>query len=133
MNPDSTAIVNAVSSVVSNPFVIQWIGGIIASIAFYLIGRAKIPMKIARTIIEYAAIIVIAIIEAEQKSNQAVARTGIEITNEAKLDMAIAKAESAMPVLKQPKLINRIVGVFGDVASVVNVAYPIVKPFLRKK
>jgi len=132
MNPDTT-FVAPVTQLVTNPALVNMLIGAIVAIITYLIGVVKLPKGIAAKIVQYAVIVVIAIMETEKKANIAEAREKGNIpTSSEKLILATQFVENE--VFKSPNrsVFDKIGKVLGGVGSVVNIAFPIIKPFLKK-
>jgi len=131
MNADTT-YVQIVLDTVSNPAVIQWIAGIIVSALTFIFGLTRIPKGIAAKIVRFGAIIVIAIIETEQRSNIQVARGYPAPPSDRKLDMATDMVMVAIEKAPEKSFFTKTMKTLGGVANVVNVAFPLVQPFLKK-
>ena len=132
MNPDTT-FVAPVTQLVTNPALVNMLIGAIVAILTYIIGVIKLPKGIAAKIVQYAVIVVIAIMETEKKANIAEAREKGNIpTSSEKLILATQFVENE--VFKSPNrsVFDKITKVLGGVGSVVNIAFPIIKPFLKK-
>ena len=132
MNPDTTFVTQA-TELVTNPAFTNMLIGAIVAIITYLIGVVKLPKGIAAKIVQYAVIVVIAIMETEKKANIAEAREKGNIpTSSEKLILATQFVENE--VFKSPNrsVFDKIGKVLGGVGSVVNIAFPIIKPFLKK-
>jgi len=132
MNPDTTFVTQA-TELVTNPAFTNMLIGAIVAIITYLIGVVKLPKGIAAKIVQYAVIVVIAIMETEKKANIAEAREKGNIpTSSEKLIMATQFAETAIYKSPNKSVFDKITKVLGGVGSVVNIAFPIIKPFLKK-
>lgn len=132
MNPDTTFVTQA-TELVTNPAFTNMLIGAIVAIITYLIGVIKLPKGIAAKIVQYAVIVVIAIMETEKKANIAEEREKGNIpTSSEKLILATQFVENE--VFKSPNrsVFDKIGKVLGGVGSVVNIAFPIIKPFLKK-
>ena len=132
MNPDTTFVTQA-TELVTNPAFTNMLIGAIVAIITYLIGVVKLPKGIAAKVVQYAVIVVIAIMETEKKANIAEAREKGNIpTSSEKLILATQFVENE--VFKSPNrsVFDKIGKVLGGVGSVVNIAFPIIKPFLKK-
>ena len=132
MQPDTTFVTQA-TELVTNPAFTNMLIGAIVAIITYLIGVIKLPKGIAAKIVQYAVIVVIAIMETEKKANIAEAREKGNIpTSSEKLILATQFVENE--VFKSPNrsVFDKIGKVLGGVGSVVNIAFPIIKPFLKK-
>ena len=132
MQPDTTFVAQA-TELVTNPAFTNMLIGAIVAILTYIIGVIKLPKGIAAKIVQYAVIVVIAIMETEKKANIAEAREKGNIpTSSEKLILATQFVENE--VFKSPNrsVFDKIGKVLGVVGSVVNIAFPIIKPFLKK-
>jgi len=132
MQPDTT-FVAPITQLVTNPAFVQFIIGAIIAAITYAIGVLKIPKGIAAKIIQYAVIVVIAIIDTERKANASAASDkGIIPTSIDKLNMATTQAEATIFRSPNKSVFDKITKVLGGVGNVVNIAFPIIKPFLKK-
>lgn len=131
MQPDTT-FVTPVMQVITNPAVINVIVGGIVGILAYVFGMFKIPKSIAARLVQYGAIIVISIMETEQKAKQQEARGNAMLDSMEKEVMATEYAVKAMAKSPNRDFFGKVTKILGGVGSVINVAFPIVKPFLKK-
>ena len=131
MQPDTT-FVAPLTQIITNPAVINVIVGGFAAILAYVFGLFRVPKSIAARLVQYGAIIVISIMETENNAKTQEARGKAMLDSIEKEVMASEIANRAM--LKSPNrdFFGKVTKVLGGVGSVINVAFPIVKPFLKK-
>jgi uncharacterized membrane protein YiaA len=132
MQPDTT-FVEPITQLVTNPVFTQAIIALIIGAITYVVGLLKLPKNVVAKIVQYGAIIVISIIETHNKANIDEARGTQIMTNEEKLQFASQLVTATVEKSPDRNIFSKITKVLGGVASVVNVAFPIVKPFLKKK
>ena len=132
MNPDTTFVTQA-TELVTNPAFTNMLIGAIVAIITYLIGVIKLPKGIAAKVVQYAVIVVIAIIDTERKANASIESDKGKIpTSTEKLIMATQFVEEKIIASPNKSVFDKITKVLGGVGSVVNIAFPIIKPFLKK-
>jgi len=131
MTPDTT-FVAPVTQVLTNPAFIQLLAGAIIAGLTFIFGLLKIPKSIATKLVQYGAIIVIAIIDTENKAKTAEARNTKLYDSAEKLGMASEFVAKAIETSPNRNIFGKITKTLGGVANVVNIAFPIIKPFLKK-
>lgn len=131
MIPDTT-FVQPITDIVTNPATVQILVGLLIAGLTFIFGLLKIPKGIAASIVQYAAIIVIAILEAQLKAKASESRGTALYTGEEKMVMATEIAYQAIQNNPKRDIFGKITKTLGGIDSVVNIAYPIVKPFLKK-
>lgn len=131
MQPDTT-FVAPVTQVLSNPAVMNMLIAALAGIIAYIVGLIRIPKGLAAKIVQYAAIIVIAIFESQEKAKVQEARGTALLTGLERENIAIQIAETTIQKSPNRDIFGKITKTLGGIGSVVKVAYPIVKPFLKK-
>lgn len=131
MQPDTT-FVAPITQVLTNPATLNIMIAAVAGILSYLFGLFRIPKMVAARIVQYGAIIVISIIETEHKAKEAEARGKAILDSTEKEVMASEFAYKAMQKSPNRDFFGKVTKVLGGVGSVINVAFPIVKPFLKK-
>lgn len=125
-----TLYVAPITALVSNPAVVTLLVGLVASGLSYLFGLVRIPASTAKKLIEWIALIVIAIAETRERTEL---RPGKTVYADAqKLDIAVKLAETAIKQSPHAGFFAKMTRTLGGITNVVSVVYPLVKPAIRR-
>jgi len=126
-----TTFVTPITNLVTDPVVINWIVTIIIAGLTFVFGLLKIPKNIAAKIVEYGVLIAGAIIKAQGKVYPP--NMVIPAIQNDKLQSAVTTLEQSMMVSKHKSFFQKLTSVLGGASSVINIAVPLIKPFMKGK